>query len=92
MNKKKEVMPELVAAFKRAKQRASEAKAASTQQDKLVQLEHELAWAYVVEVEDQVSASAEVIDKNKRKLQKIDDAVQKQKASKLHSHQFGTAR
>lgn len=50
--KKKEVIPELKAAYKRAKDRATDAKAASGQQDRLESLQKELAWAYVAEMED----------------------------------------
>jgi len=58
MIKKKEVLPELKAAYKFAKERATEARAADGQQGKLTQLKHEYAWAFVVEVEDVGTLSA----------------------------------
>ena len=79
--KKKEVVPELKAAYKAAKERAAEAKAALGHIDKLQQLKHELAWAFVAEIEDDVSRGAELVDKAKKKQQKIEAAITEHKVS-----------
>lgn len=52
MLKKKEVIPGLTKAYRLAKDRAAQAKAASGQQAKLDTFKHEYAWAFVVEMED----------------------------------------
>ena len=52
MAKKKDALPELKDAYRRAKARANEATAAINQQEKVKALRNELAWAYVAEVED----------------------------------------
>lgn len=52
LNRKKEVIPELKEAYKRAKARHVEAEAAEGQSQKVVQLKDELCWAYVGEKED----------------------------------------
>ena len=52
LTRKKEVIPELKEAYKRAKARSVEAQAAKGQADKVDVLKDELAWAYVGEKED----------------------------------------
>lgn len=52
LSRKKEVIPELKEAYKRAKARAVEAKAAAGQEERVGELKQELAWAYVGEKED----------------------------------------
>lgn len=52
LNRKKEVLPELKEAYKRAKDRAKEAQAAMEQQDKLKGLQDLRVWSYVEEMEE----------------------------------------
>lgn len=54
LQRKKEVLPELKEAYRRAKERAKDAEAAIEQQDHLNLLNNQLAWSYVVQIEDQV--------------------------------------
>lgn len=77
LDKKRDVMPELKDALKRAKQRASEARAAVGQQDKLEALTHELAWTFVSETEDDIERGTAMLDKERRKADKIEDEVNK---------------
>lgn len=51
LSRKKEVLPEIKEAYRRAKERAKEAKAAIAQEGNLQTLKDQLVWAYVVEVE-----------------------------------------
>ncbi len=51
LQRKKEVVPELKEAYRRAKERAKEATAAIAQEGNLQTLKDQLVWAYVVEVE-----------------------------------------
>lgn len=57
LDRKKAVVPELKEAYKKAKEKATEAKAAVNQKEKVEELKNELAWAYVEEIET-VSTSA----------------------------------
>ena len=54
LQRKKEVLPELKEAYRRAKERAKDAEAAIEQSDHLALLNNQLAWSYVVQTEDQV--------------------------------------
>lgn len=49
--RKREVVPELKEAYRRAKERAKEAQAAMEQQENLGLLKDQLVWSYVEEVE-----------------------------------------
>jgi hypothetical protein len=51
LGRKKEVLPEIKEAYRRAKERAKEANAAIAQQGNLQTLKDQLVWAYVLEVE-----------------------------------------
>jgi len=51
LGRKQEVLPELKDAYRRAKDRAKDAKAAITQQGNLSGLKNQLAWSFVDEIE-----------------------------------------
>lgn len=59
LNNKREVIPELKEAYRKAKERSTEAQAAVGQKDRVEALKSELAWSYVDEIES-VSAFSEL--------------------------------
>ncbi|GAA5855652.1 hypothetical protein JCM8547_001632 [Rhodosporidiobolus lusitaniae] len=79
--RKREVLPELKEAYRRAKERAKEAKAAIEQQGNLQTLKDQLAWAYVAQIERQVEFGAGEIQKEEDKLKQIDEDIEVHKAA-----------
>ncbi|GAA5823619.1 hypothetical protein JCM11251_000701 [Rhodosporidiobolus azoricus] len=68
LSRKKEVLPELKDAYRRAKERAKDAQAAVAQQENLDALKDQLAWAYVEEVEKQIAFGQAAIEREQAKL------------------------
>ncbi|KAI5475018.1 hypothetical protein MNV49_002076, partial [Pseudohyphozyma bogoriensis] len=77
LSKKKTVIPELKEAYKRAKARLTEAEAAIGQQGKVAKLKNELAWAYVVEVEEKLAVGVDMIEKHQRKIAKVEAELER---------------
>lgn len=75
LNRKKEVLPELKDAYKRAKDRAKDANAAVNQQEKVESLKNELAWSYVDEIEDAIARGNGIVEKEQRLGPKIEEAL-----------------
>ncbi|GAA5902360.1 hypothetical protein JCM6882_000510 [Rhodosporidiobolus microsporus] len=73
--RKKEVLPELKDAYRRAKERAKDAQAAVAQQENLETLKNQLAWAYVEEVEKQIAFGQAAIEKEQAKLTGIQTQI-----------------
>ena len=65
LRRKKQVLPELREAYIKAKNRAKEASAAISQQEKLEELKNDLVWSYVDEAEDNVRTGQQFFEKEK---------------------------
>ncbi|GAA6061381.1 hypothetical protein JCM10212_000641 [Sporobolomyces blumeae] len=75
LSRKKEVVPELKEAYRRAKDRAKEAEAALEQQGNLQILKDQLVWSYVDEVESQIGYAQEQINQEAAKGPRIQAAI-----------------
>ncbi|GAA5956654.1 hypothetical protein JCM3765_005693 [Sporobolomyces pararoseus] len=78
LSRKKEVLPELKEAYKRAKDRAKEAQAAIEQEGNLVRLKNQVIWSYVEEVEDQIKFARKQIDDEEKRGKKFEDEINQQ--------------
>ncbi|GAA6012114.1 hypothetical protein JCM10207_005133 [Rhodosporidiobolus poonsookiae] len=67
-NRKAELLPDIKEKYRKAKERAKEAKAAAAQQDNLQKLKDEMTWAYVAQVEKQIAFGEEHLEKEAAKL------------------------
>lgn len=81
LSRKKEVLPELKEAYKRAKDRAKEAQAAIEQEGNLAKLKNQLIWSYVEEVEDQIRFAKRQIEDEEKKGRKFEDEIHQQQVS-----------
>ncbi|TNY22116.1 RecF/RecN/SMC [Rhodotorula diobovata] len=68
LGRKQEVLPELKDAYRRAKDRAKDAKAAITQQGNLSGLKNQLAWSFVDEIERKIAFGEDVVAKERQNL------------------------
>ncbi|GAA5927901.1 uncharacterized protein JCM15063_006030 [Sporobolomyces koalae] len=100
--RKREILPELKDAYKRARERAKDAQAAMEQQENLQGLKDQLVWSYVEEVEDQIEfasgkiaeegAKGAAFEETMRKLQnELDDLANDIKVAKEAEAESKTA-
>ncbi|GAA5883202.1 hypothetical protein JCM16303_007304 [Sporobolomyces ruberrimus] len=75
--RKREVVPELKEAYRRAKERAKEAQAAMEQQENLGLLKDQLVWSYVEEVETQIQFARHKIQEEAAKGPKFEYEINK---------------
>ncbi|KAL8290054.1 hypothetical protein RQP46_002993 [Phenoliferia psychrophenolica] len=80
LNRKKEVIPELKEAYKRAKARHVEAQAAEGQERRVEQLKDELSWAYVGEKEDKIKAARVILETEANRGPKLELAFEQKTA------------
>lgn len=77
LERKKEVLPELKDAYRRARDRAKDAEAAVGQQEKVDKMKEELAWSYVDDVEDSIKRGQLLVEKEERLGPKIEAELEK---------------
>ncbi|GAA5878546.1 hypothetical protein JCM3774_000102 [Rhodotorula dairenensis] len=80
LTRKREIVPELRDAYRKAKQRAQSAQLAWDQQQSLGPLRDQLAWACVDEIEKKVEFGARTIDDHKTKLLEKEHEIEKAEA------------
>ncbi|GAA6051233.1 hypothetical protein JCM3770_005883 [Rhodotorula araucariae] len=73
--RKREVLPELKDAYRQAKERANDAKAAIEQQGNLSNLKDQLAWSFVDEIERKIAFGEDTIQKERQKLAGFDAEI-----------------
>ncbi|KAH8072267.1 P-loop containing nucleoside triphosphate hydrolase protein [Cristinia sonorae] len=78
---KSEAIPDLVQALNEASARYEEADKARQQRHKADELKKELAWAYVVEKENEMRSQMETCEKQKRRLPKLEEEIAKAERS-----------
>lgn len=64
--RKREIIPELKDAYRRARDRAKDATAAITQQEKVDAMKNELAWSYVDEITHRITKGEEIVDRESK--------------------------
>ncbi|GAA5878570.1 hypothetical protein JCM1840_007454 [Sporobolomyces johnsonii] len=82
LQRKKDVLPELKEAYRRAKERAKEAEAAVEQQGNLQTLKDQLVWSYVDDIEQQIRFGESSIQKEAQKGPALDGELERQQARK----------
>jgi len=82
LERKKEVLPELKDAYRRARDRAKDAEAAVGQQEKVDKMKEELAWSYVDDVEDSIRRGQLLVEKEEKLGPKIEAELEKFEASR----------
>ncbi|GAA5952783.1 hypothetical protein JCM21900_005801 [Sporobolomyces salmonicolor] len=82
LQRKKEVLPELKEAYRRAKERAKEVEAAVEQQGNLQTLKDQFVWSYVDDIEQQIRFGESSIQKEIQKGAALDGDLERQQARK----------
>ncbi|GAA5889489.1 hypothetical protein JCM8208_001041 [Rhodotorula glutinis] len=68
LGRKQEVLPELKDAYRQARERATDARAAIEQQGSLTTLKNQLAWSFVAEIEKRITFGEDLVEKERANL------------------------